>query len=152
MDEKIFDEWFNELINEHKHNKMKQFSLKEYLKNPNQRVVTIGGEEVRIICTDRKTKHFPIVALCTSAITGQETCRSYGINGNYNAHDKSVVDLMFAPQKHEYWINVYKSKEEDTYFVITTSLYLSKQEAKDCAISSNNSYDYIDTVKIEWED
>lgn len=58
MDEKIFDEWFNELINEHKHNKMKQFSLKEYLKNPNQRVVIIDGEEVRIICTDRKLNIF----------------------------------------------------------------------------------------------
>ena len=59
---------------------------------------------------------------------------------------------MFAPQKHKGWVNVYKTKGEDTYFVITTSPYLSKQEAKDCAISSNNSYDYIDAVKIEWED
>ena len=90
-------------------NKMKQFSLKEYLKNPNQKVVTRNGEKVRIICTDRKIEHFPIVALCTSTITGQETCRSYGINGNYNAYDQSVLDLMFAPQKHEYWINVYKN-------------------------------------------
>ena len=37
---------------------MKQFSLKEYLKNPNQRVVTVDGEEVRIICTDRKLNIF----------------------------------------------------------------------------------------------
>lgn len=81
---------------------MKQFNLNEYLKNPNQRVVTRDGEKVRIICTDRKTAHYPIVALCTSTITGQEVCRSYGINGNYNAHAPSVIDLMFAPQKHEY--------------------------------------------------
>lgn len=37
IDEKIFAEWFNELINEHKHNKMKQFNLKEYLKNPKRK-------------------------------------------------------------------------------------------------------------------
>ena len=92
---------------------MKQFSLKEYLRNPNQKVVTRNGEKVRIICTDRKIEHFPIVALCTSTITGQETCRSYGINGNYNAYDQSVLDLMFAPQKNEYWINVYKNKDNN---------------------------------------
>lgn len=129
---------------------MKQFSLKEYLKNPNQRVVTIDGEEVRIICTDRKTEHFPIVALCTSAITGQETCRSYGINGNYNAHDKSVVDLMFAPQKHEYWINVYKSK--DGYNISLSNLYTSEQEALNNSFSKEGGYSYVTTTKIEWED
>lgn len=32
---------------------MKPFSLKEYLKNPNKKVVTRDREEVRIICTDR---------------------------------------------------------------------------------------------------
>lgn len=59
---------------------------------------------------------------------------------------------MFAPQKHEGWVNIYKTKKENTYFVTAAPPYSSKQEAKDCAISSNNSYDYIDAVKIEWED
>ena len=131
---------------------MKQFSLKEYLDNPNRRIITRDGEKVRIVCTDRKCTDFPIVALCTSTITGQEVCRSYGINGNYNAHVQSVVDLMFAPQKHEGWVNVYKDKGEDTYFVTASSPYLSKQVAKDHAVLSDRSCDYIDTVKIEWKD
>lgn len=129
---------------------MKQFSLKEYLKNPNQRIVTTDGEEVRIICTDRKTINFPIVAFCTSTVTGQETCRSYGINGNYNAHDQSVVDLMFAPQKHEYWINVYKSK--DGYNISLSNLYTSEQEALNNSFSKAGGYNYVTTTKIEWED
>ena len=127
---------------------MKQFSLKEYLKNPNQKVVTRNGEKVRIICTDRKIEHFPIVALCTSTITGQETCRSYGINGNYNAYDQSVLDLMFAPQKHEYWINVYKNKDNNIFL---SSLYTSEQEARDNSFYKAGGRTYVTTTKIEWE-
>lgn len=76
---------------------MKQFSLKEYLKNPNKKVVTRNGEKIRIICTDRKSTDFPIVALCTS-ITGQEACRSYDMNGKYNVKEESILDLMFAEE------------------------------------------------------
>ena len=129
---------------------MKQFSLKEYLKNPNQKVVTRNGEKVRIICTDRKIEHFPIVALCTSTITGQEMCRSYGINGNYNAYDQSVLDLMFAPQKNEYWINVYKNKDNNNIFL--SSLYTSEQEARDNSFCKAGGWNYVTTKKIEWEE
>ena len=40
---------------------MKQFSLEEYLKNPNQKVVTRDGHPVRIICTDHDNISYPIV-------------------------------------------------------------------------------------------
>ena len=33
---------------------MKQFNLKEYLKDPNKKGVTRDGRNVRIICTDRE--------------------------------------------------------------------------------------------------
>lgn len=46
---------------------MAKFTLKEYLKNPNRKVITKGGLPVRIICTDVSTTecsvHCPIVAL-----------------------------------------------------------------------------------------
>ena len=35
---------------------MKQFSIEEYLKNPDRKVVTRNGLPVRIICTDRNYK------------------------------------------------------------------------------------------------
>ena len=41
---------------------MKQFSIEQYLKNPDRKVVTRNGLPVRIICTDRKQKR-PIIAL-----------------------------------------------------------------------------------------
>lgn len=42
---------------------MKPFNLEEYLANPSKKLVTKGGKEVRILCTDRKHKDYPIVAL-----------------------------------------------------------------------------------------
>lgn len=130
---------------------MKQFNLKEYLENPKRKVITRDGRDARIICTDRQGGDRPILALCFAS-DGIENCFSCFPNGRWYVDTDSCMDLFFATEKHEMWINVYKTKKEDTYFVIATSLYLSKQEAKDCAISSNNSYDYIDAVKIEWED
>lgn len=41
---------------------MKQFNLKDYLANPERKVVDHMGREVRIICTDRKGV-YPVVAL-----------------------------------------------------------------------------------------
>lgn len=44
---------------------MKQFNLDEYLKNPNRKIVTRDGRAVRIICIDKKSDAWPIVALAT---------------------------------------------------------------------------------------
>ena len=41
---------------------MKEFNLEEYLKNPSRQVVTRNGREVRIICTDYKSRK-PIIGL-----------------------------------------------------------------------------------------
>lgn len=42
---------------------MKQFDLKEFLKNPTRPIVTRDGHDVRIICTNRIDKTHPILAL-----------------------------------------------------------------------------------------
>ena len=44
---------------------MRQFNLEEYIKNPNKRVVTRDGHDVRIVCTDCKNYEYPTVALVT---------------------------------------------------------------------------------------
>lgn len=41
---------------------MKQFNLQEYLKNPSRKVITRGGKNARIICTDAISEN-PIIAL-----------------------------------------------------------------------------------------
>ena len=39
---------------------MKQFSLNEYFKDVNQKVVTREGRQVRIVCTDAPVKNYPV--------------------------------------------------------------------------------------------
>ena len=41
---------------------MRPFNLKEYLKNPNRKVVTRAGKDVRIVCIDKTLDDHPIVA------------------------------------------------------------------------------------------
>lgn len=41
---------------------MEPFDLQEYLKNPSRKVITRGGKNARIICTDAISEN-PIIAL-----------------------------------------------------------------------------------------
>ena len=124
---------------------MKQFSLEEYLKNPSRKVMTRGGESVRIICTDRKDADYPIVALIDSR--GKEETLSYTKNGCfYYDGRKDVNDLFFDPEKHKGWINLYRGDLDITY---AGSVYTSEKEAKK---SIDNTQCYVTTLKIEWKE
>ena len=115
---------------------MKQFSLEEYLKNPNQKVVTRDGHPVRIICTDHDNISYPIVG----AIKGYDFPFCFGEDG-YVVGSKcnDANDLFFAPTKHEGWVNVFKG----------ACIYESKKSAEKEGKSCKN---YITTAKIEWEE
>ena len=123
---------------------MKQFSLEEYLKNPDRKVVTRNGLSVRIICTDRKDK-WPIVALVTDDDT--ERVYPYLSNGAIYPDDSSRLDLMFAPTKKEGWVNVFESIKGYKYCY--KSIFPSEKEAR-CAGETYKTY--IATVKVEWEE
>lgn len=79
---------------------MKQFDLKEYLKDPNKKVITRDGRNVRIICTDRKGTEYSVVALCTMS-NESEDCYFYFPNGRMYLSADSCLDLFFAPEKKE---------------------------------------------------
>lgn len=125
---------------------MKQFSLEEYLKNPNRKVITRDGRNVRIICTDKRKDDYPIIALC-STYTGYESCYSYLPNGKRWLWDDSPIDLFFAPEKHEGWVNVYKGYVY--YNLGDTEIYSSENEAKKYIVKNCG---YVNTIRIEWED
>lgn len=86
---------------------MKPFSLEEYLKNPDRKVITKGQEFVRIICTDMADKNYPIVALVRCK-NGGERLSIYTANGRENINYNSYDDLFFAPEKHGVWIVIYR--------------------------------------------
>lgn len=127
---------------------MKEFSLEEYLKNPNRKIVTRDGRNVRIICTDKKGTEYSVIALCTMS-NGSENCYFYFPNGRMYLSVDSCMDLFFAPEKHEGWINIYK--DGDKYFPGDARFYMTEKESKANSVK-NGHYDYVGTVKVEWED
>lgn len=124
---------------------MKEFSLEEYLKNPDREVVTRDGRKVRIICTDRKGDT-PIIALVYDANEGQEYGYAFYSDGKYFRDKGDEFDLFFAPEKHEGWMNLYKKKFG---LVIGDLVHNSEEAAKKIAAGDE---DYITTIKVEWEE
>lgn len=127
---------------------MKQFDLKEYLKNPNKKVVTRDGRNARIICTDRQGGDRQILALCTMS-NERENLYSYFPNGRMylNADADSCMDLFFAPEKHEGWVNLYNLSEGPYLGRIYSSKEVAEAMSKKCGLQH-----YIATIKIEWEE
>ena len=123
---------------------MKEFNLTEYLKNPNQKVVTRDGRAVRIICTDVKGEH-PIMALITDKKDNSESPFVYTKNGRY-FFEETNNDLFFAPVKKEGWVNIY----DITRTNCISRIYKTKEEAE--TIGKGCKSGYITTTKIEWEE
>lgn len=125
---------------------MEQFSVDKYLENPNRKVVTRDGRSARIICTNRLDDNYPVVALVHDEDC--ERCYSYTTFGKLYAYQNRdcELDLLFAPQKKEGWVNIYKYNSKIT---IGSLVYNTKEEAESAA--GDKSY-YISTIKIEWEE
>ena len=120
---------------------MKQFNLEEYLKNPSRKIVTREGKPARIICTDYYGEA-PIIA----KIEECEYSYPFYEDGNFlSCGEPSHLDLFFATNKHEGWVNVYMNCNERNL----GALYSSKEDALEVAKANDN---YVATVKIEWEE
>ena len=125
---------------------MKEFSLEEYLKNPERKVVTRDGRLVRIICTNRAGLNVkPIVALITLP-NCDEIVKCFWDNGIETAGSEDKNDLFFAPTKHTDYINLYRN--EFGYF-LGGAVYTSEEYAKNSARGNDQ---YITTIKVEWEE
>ena len=116
---------------------MKPFSLEEYLANPNRKVITRNGRNVRIVCTDAKGT-YPVVGLV--AYENYELA----FNAMKDGRIDGILDLFFAPEKHEGWVNVYKS---GINWSLGASIWQTEKEAKKWV----GAADYTTTIKIEWE-
>lgn len=126
---------------------MKQFNLEEYKKNPNRRVITRNGKSVRIVCTDMIGTSYPILAICRVDAT-HDCYYSYTLNGEHNLNVISPLDLFFAPEKKEGWLNLYKD-EDDRVKIGTVYPIESEESAKKIASADK---DYVATCKITWEE
>ena len=118
---------------------MKQFNLEEYLKNPSRKVITRTGIPVKIHCTNFATCK-PVIA----EISGRGYSQSFTKEGRYFGDtDDSGEVLFFAPEKHEGWVNVYRTQGK----LGCAFIYDSEKEAR-----RNGGETAIATVKIEWEE
>ena len=123
---------------------MKQFNLEEYLKNPLRKVVTRDGRNVKILCTNfTKAQH--IIA----QIEGNDYSTAFHKDGIFVNGFESNYDLFFAPEKHEGWTNIYK--HNDGHYEGDGNIYNTEEECKANQVSCYR-YQYLTTIKIEWEE
>ena len=122
---------------------MRQFDLDKYLKNPNRKVVTRDGKDVRIVCTDMIGTSYPVLAICRVDAT-HDCYYSYTLNGKHNLGVDSRLDLFFAPEKRSGWINIY-NRTGDAH--ASRRIYDTEEEALKCA-----SVERVATIKVEWEE
>lgn len=128
---------------------MKQFNLEEYLKNPSRKLITRDGRKVkRILCTDA-IGPYPIVALIERRDGVMDNVHQYKKDGRYFSSGTDDSDLFFAPEKHEGWMNIYK--HNDGHYEGDGNIYNTEEECK-ANQASCYRYQYLTTVKIEWEE
>lgn len=111
--------------------------------------MTRKGKEARIICFDRKDPVTPIVALISEkgfrdSSRIEEQVAFYAPNGRCN---NTNYDLVMAKEKYVGWVNIYydnaKAKAEMYHEIYAT---------EEIARHKGQSYDLIETVRIEWEE
>lgn len=115
-------------------------------------VCTRDGRKARIISFDRHGEDCPIIALVVDSKNAEcEEVIDYTLDGicNENIINHNKYDLMMFTRKKEGWVNVYKSYNVGKKTPCIASIYPTKEEAKK---SSAVGLDYVDTVKIEWEE
>lgn len=115
---------------------MKPFDIE--LAKKGHPVCTRDGRKVRILCFDRKTLHYHIVALIENAPEDEEVV-IYPDTGIYDAPDKSDEDLMLYTEMNTGYINIY---EDNT---VSPIIYRTEEEAKKIADSNIK-----ETIKIEY--
>lgn len=148
----LTDEMFVEIKQNKENMGEKKLNLKPFdleAAKAGKPVCTRDGRNARIICWDKKG-NYPIVALIQDA-DNSEHIEYYTENGIFsNGGNEKNRDLMMFTRKKEGWVNVYKSHERgNTISFIVASIYPTKEEAKKSYVVE---FDYVDTVKIEWEE
>lgn len=103
-------------------------------------VCTRDRRKARIICFDAKFPKTGNIVTLVEKENGEEVILYHYDDGHCSIG--RGYDLMMSTEKKEGWINIYKGG------LLDTKSYSSKEEA----VSKASRVDYIDTIKIEWEE
>lgn len=117
---------------------MQKFNLEKAKEG--QKVMTKGGDPVRIVCYDVKNNYLSILALITNE-DGKEEARFYTKGGtSFRLGSESNFDLVMVPRLRQAWINIYS-------FARGSFRYETREEAVENIADKD---DYVDTIRIEW--
>ena len=112
-------------------------------------VYTRDGRKARIVCFDRIDAK-PILALVPSTDGKGEDVFDYFINGKRIASAlESDLDLMMLVKKKEGWVNI-SNCPDNGYSNYDSGVIVFKTREE--AVNFTNNKDYIDTVKVTWEE
>lgn len=152
------DEIFVEIKQNKENMEEKKLNLKEFnleAAKAGKQIYTRDGRKARILCYDLKgVEEYPIVAAIETHDYLAESISAYDRNGRFDHDKENNNDLMILLEKKEGWINIYNrntisTSKENCYIMTGVSVFKTKESA----ISyKNKDKEYIDTIKIEWEE
>ena len=142
-----------EMSDEYPYNKnsLKPFDLEAA--KAGKPVCTRDGRKARIICFDQKDIA-PIVGLVTG-LDGKESIYAFYKDGRVSSQKERVDDLMMLPEKKEGWINIYNA--DTTFYYADGRVFETKDEAvqeakEEVEKEQREKNEYIDTIRVEWEE
>lgn len=118
-------------------------------------VCTRDGRKARIICFDKHcVENNALIVACVTSYNSNnqefEDVIIYKEDGTLYEREHPF-DLMMLPEKHEGWVNIVKKYGRE--YVPMTKIYNTRDEAlKEVQPFTAGIFEYIDTVKIEWEE
>ena len=138
---------------EYPYNKFTPFDLKAA--KAGKPVCTRDGRKARIVCFDAEGNR-PLIVL--SKINGQEVILRYtekGRSDNFHSPTPREDDLMMLPEKKEGWINIYNA--DTTFYYVDGRVFETKDEAvkeakEEVEKEQREKNEYIDTIRVEWEE
>lgn len=130
---------------------MTQFSIEEYKKNPNRKVVTRIGDMTRIVCTDANSiDNGEVIALINYKGEERTTMYLYSASGRLSFTKATDVDLFFAPREH--WANAYKANGTED-ILMESDTYESREAAiEEWDKHDNTGYTLLSTVLVYREE
>ena len=98
----------------------------------NKPVQTRDGRKVRVLATDRKGAHYPVLGLLTQA-DDEETVESWTLAGEFYSGDTDEADLVNVPEKIVGYLNVYGTRSQygQTSYRLYDSRAIADAEADD---------------------
>ena len=144
-----------ELQSKYNYNNLKPFDLEAA--KAGKPVCTRDGRKARIICFDRiNGDYYKIVACVTSFDEDFEEVLFYGIDGYIvDSQNPKDEDLMMLHEKKEGWINIYNA--DTTFYYVDGRVFETKDEAvqeakEEVEKEQREKNEYIDTIRVEWEE